>query len=70
MEARICREVRLFLKKHKMPVLQLAELSGVSQSSISRLLNGKRGDIQSRNADALRDAMRHYEAYRLKDGEG
>lgn len=64
MEPRIRREVALFLKKYKLPINTLAQLAGIPQPTLSRLLSGARLDITSRNADALRDAMRHYEAYR------
>lgn len=70
METRILKELRAFLRKHRMPVLTLAQLSGVPQSSLSRLLSGARHDLASRNADALRDFMRHYEStYRQSGGE-
>jgi len=69
MEPRIRREVALFLKKYKLPILTLAQLAGIPQPTLSRLLSGARSDITSRNADALRDAMRHYEAYRREGGE-
>lgn len=52
----------MFLRKHGMPASVLAELAGVSQPSLSRLLSGRRPDIMSRNADALREAMWRYEA--------
>lgn len=62
METMILREVRAFLKKHRMTASALAELAGVSQPMLSRLLTGRRPDIMSRNADALREAMWRYDA--------
>ena len=62
METKILREVRVFLRKHRMPASLLAELAGVPQPTLSRLLTGRRPDIMSRNADALREAMWRYEA--------
>ena len=72
METRISREIRVFLKRHGMPVLTLAKLSGVHHSILVRVLKGSR-DMTSTNADNVRDAMLRYEAmhnaFRQSDGE-
>lgn len=54
----IATEVVEFLKSHPVTGAQLAEAAGVNPVIISRLRTGKRADVLSANADAIRAAIR------------
>lgn len=53
----IATEVVEFLNKHPVTGAQLAEAAGVNPVIISRLRTGKRADVLSANADAIRAAI-------------
>ena len=53
----IATEVVEFLKSHSVTGAQLAEAAGVNPVIISRLRTGKRADVLSANADAIRAAI-------------
>ena len=53
----IATEVVEFLKSHPVTAAQLAEAAGVNPVIISRLRTGKRADVLSANADAIRTAI-------------
>ena len=53
----IATEVVEFLKSHPVTGAQLAEAAGVNPVIISRLRTGKRADVLSANADAIRTAI-------------
>ena len=53
----IATEVVEFLKNHSVTGAQLAEAAGVNPVLISRLRTGKRADVLSANADAIRAAI-------------
>ena len=69
MKPTILTEVQAFLKKHGIPASLLADTAGVPRPVLTRLLSGARKDVKSCTADALRLAMRNYEAYRQSDSE-
>lgn len=53
----IATEVVEFLNNHPVTGAQLAEAAGVNPVIISRLRTGKRADVLSANADAIRAAI-------------
>ena len=53
----IATEVVEFLKNNSVTGAQLAEAAGVNPVLISRLRTGKRADVLSANADAIRAAI-------------
>ena len=53
----IATEVVEFLESHPVTGAQLAETAGVNPVLISRLRTGKRADVLSANADAIRAAI-------------
>ncbi len=53
----ITMQIRDFLTLSGKSARSLAEASGVSAANISRMKNGRRKDMGSRYADALREAM-------------
>ena len=53
----IATEVVEFLKSYPLTGAQLAEAAGVNPVLISRLRTGKRADVLSANADAIRSAI-------------
>lgn len=53
----IATEVVEFLNNHSVTGAQLAEAAGVNPVIISRLRTGKRADVLSANADAIRAAI-------------
>lgn len=53
----IATEVVEFLNNHPVTGAQLAEAAGVNPVIISRLRTGKRSDVLSANADAIRAAI-------------
>lgn len=53
----IAIEVVEFLESHPVTGAQLAEAAGVNPVLISRLRTGKRADVLSANADAIRAAI-------------
>ena len=53
----IATEVVEFLESHPVTGAQLAEAAGVNPVLISRLRTGKRADVLSANADAIRAAI-------------
>ena len=62
MKPKIFYEVSEFLQRHGLPVVRLTMEAGLSPSTLSRVLQGKRKDMVSASADALRDAMQRLEA--------
>lgn len=58
----IATEVVEFLNSHPVTGAQLAEAAGVNPVIISRLRTGKRSDVLSANADAIRAAIRDFRA--------
>ena len=56
-KAHIVTEVVDFLETYDVSGVQLATTAGVTPVVISRLRNGRRSDVLSANADALRSAM-------------
>ena len=56
-KAHIVTEVVDFLETYDVSGVQLATTAGVTPVVISRLRNGRRSDVLSANADALRLAM-------------
>jgi len=69
METAIAREMREFLRQHRMSIRALARLAGVSHNTLSRILNGTRRDMTATSADAVRSAMARYQTYRQSGGE-
>ena len=53
----IATEVVEFLESHPVTGAQLAETAGVNPVLISRLRTGKRADVLSANAEAIRAAI-------------
>ena len=58
----IATEVVEFLNSHPVTGAQLAAAAGVNPVIISRLRTGKRSDVLSANADAIRAAIRNFRA--------
>ena len=58
----IATEVVEFLNSHPVTGAQLAGAAGVNPVIISRLRTGKRSDVLSANADAIRAAIRNFRA--------
>lgn len=58
MEAQIVSEVSVFIRSTGYSVRRLCLEAGVSQATVSHILTGRRKDMHSSNADALRAAMR------------
>ena len=56
-KAHIVTEIVDFLETYDVSGVQLATTAGVTPVVISRLRNGRRSDVLSANADALRSAM-------------
>ncbi len=57
-QAPIATEVRDFLRSSGLRAADLARESGVSNAIISHIVTGRRKDMRSEYADALREAMR------------
>ena len=57
METNICREMREFLSEQKISARKLGIEAKVNPVIITRILAGVRRDMNSGNADAIRDAM-------------
>lgn len=53
----ITTEIRAFLVASGMPQKRLAEASGLSEATISRLMTGQQKDTSSRRAALLRRAL-------------
>ena len=58
----IATEVIDFLEKTGLTAVELSKESGVSCPILSQLRSGKKRDVVSRHADALREAMRRLSA--------
>ena len=56
-QTKIVQELRAFLDTSGVTASRLAEVSGVSSTTISYLRNGKRRDCASETADCLREGM-------------
>ena len=63
----IADELRDFLAHSGVKATVLARESGVSDAIISFVVTGRRRDMHSRHADALREAMRRLSAKEAPD---